>query len=66
MKFLEKHFGKAWMALVFLSVWVALLLAGTLKLDVLTGTYLSFELPLADAQGWQAALDRLARVGEHH
>ncbi len=46
-------------ALVFLFVWVALLLAGTLKLDVLTGTYLNFQLPIGDAQGWQAALDRL-------
>lgn len=51
--------GMGRMALVFLFVWVALLLAGTLKLDVLTGTYLHFDLPLADAQGWQATLDRL-------
>ncbi|AVR88031.1 permease [Thauera aromatica] len=51
--------GMGRMALVFLFVWVALLLAGTLKLNVLTSTYLSFELPFADAQGWQAALDRL-------
>ena len=32
-------------------VWVALLLAGTLKLDVLTGTYLNFQLLIGDAQG---------------
>ncbi|WP_341649191.1 permease [Thauera humireducens] len=51
--------GMGRMALVFLFVWVALLLAGTLKLDVLTGTYLDVRLPLADAQGWQAVLDRL-------
>ena len=51
--------GMGRMALVFLFVWVALLLAGTLKLDVLTGTYLNFDLAVGDAQGWQAALDRL-------
>lgn len=51
--------GMGRMALVFLFVWVALLLAGTLKLGVLTGTWLHIDLPLADAQGWQAALDRL-------
>ncbi len=51
--------GMGRMALVFLFVWVALLLAGTLKLGVLTGTYLNFDLPVGDAQGWQATLDRL-------
>ncbi|MDY0012521.1 MAG: permease [Rhodocyclaceae bacterium] len=45
--------------LAFLFVWVALLLAGTLKLGVLTGTYLHLDLPLGDAQAWQGMLDRL-------
>lgn len=45
--------------LFFLLVWLALLLAGTLKLGVLTGTYADFDLPLADAQAWQGLLDRL-------
>lgn len=51
--------GMGRMALVFLFVWVALLLAGTLKLGVLTGAWLHVDLPLADAQAWQTALDRL-------
>ncbi|MCK0506239.1 permease [Aromatoleum anaerobium] len=46
-------------ALLFLLVWIALLLAGTLKLSVLTGTAVSFDLPATNAAGWQAALDRL-------
>lgn len=45
-------------ALLFLLVWVALLLAGTLKLGVLTGSWLQFELPVAAAPAWQAALDQ--------
>ena len=45
--------------LVFLGLWVVLLLAGTLKLGVLTGTWLHFDLPLAQAGDWQAGLDRL-------
>ena len=44
---------------VFLVVWVVLLLAGTLKLDVLTGAWLHVDLPLAQARDWQAGLDRL-------
>ena len=55
-------------ALAFLLVWIALLLAGTLKLGLLTGTYAEFAVPWAGADGWQAALDRLvpfdARRGE--
>jgi uncharacterized protein len=47
-------------ALIFLIVWVALLLIGTLKLGFLTGTHVSFDLPLAGADHWQAALDRIA------
>ncbi|MFO1206226.1 MAG: permease [Burkholderiales bacterium] len=45
--------------LVFLIVWIALLLAGTLKLGVLMGTHFYIDLPLGDAQAWQAVLDRL-------
>lgn len=45
--------------LFFLIVWVALLLAGTLKLGVLAGTHAHFDLPLADAPTWQGMLDRL-------
>ena len=51
--------GMGRMALVFLAVWVALLLAGTLKLSLLTGSYLNMQLPFTEAQAWQAALDRL-------
>ncbi|MBL8435667.1 MAG: permease [Zoogloea sp.] len=46
-------------ALVFLLTWVALLLAGTLKLGVLTGSWFQFELPLSAAETWQAGLDQL-------
>jgi len=46
-------------AVLFLLVWLALLLAGTLKLGVLTGTYVHFDLPLSDAAAWQNTLDRL-------
>jgi uncharacterized membrane protein YraQ (UPF0718 family) len=46
-------------ALLFLLLWIALLLAGTLKLGVLTGTYAEFTLPWTGAEAWQAALDRL-------
>lgn len=50
--------GMRRVSLVFLLVWVALLLAGTLKLSFLTGTHLQFELPLPGAQAWQQWLDR--------
>ena len=46
-------------ARLFLLVWIALLLAGTLKLGVLTGSWLQFELPVPAAQAWQAGLDQL-------
>lgn len=46
-------------SLTFLLIWVVLLLAGTLKLSVLTGTYLHFEIPLSGAQSWQSTLDQL-------
>jgi uncharacterized membrane protein YraQ (UPF0718 family) len=45
--------------LAFLFILVALLLAGTLKLRVLTGTYVHMDLPFIDAQLWQNMLDRL-------
>ena len=51
--------GMGSVARVFLFLWVGLLLAGTLKLDLLTGTWLHFDLPVGDAQAWQAVLDRL-------
>lgn len=44
-------------ALAFLLVWVALLLAGTLKLGLLTATYAQFTVPWAEAATWQQALD---------
>ncbi|WP_374244105.1 permease [Zoogloea sp.] len=44
---------------VFLGLWVVLLLAGTLKLGFLTGTWFHLDLPLPAAEGWQAGLDRL-------
>ncbi len=46
-------------ALAFLLLWVALLLAGTLKLSFLTGTAFEVTLPLGDTRPWQEALDRL-------
>jgi len=46
-------------ALAFLLVWVALLLAGTLKVGILTASYHQMNLPIAGAQEFQALLDRL-------
>lgn len=46
-------------ALLLLLAWVVLLLAGTLKLDFLTGTYLQLDVPLAAAASWQGTLDQL-------
>ncbi len=46
-------------ALAFMLLWVALLLAGTLKLGVLAGALLDLSLPLAGAADLQATLDRL-------
>jgi uncharacterized protein len=46
-------------ALVFMLIWVALLLAGTLKLGFLTGAWGAMHLPLAGAADVQALLDRL-------
>ncbi len=44
---------------VFLLLMVALLIAGTLKVDFLTNTYLLANMPLAGVDGFQAGLDRL-------
>ncbi len=46
-------------ALLFLGLWVALLLAGTLKLAVLTGAAFEITLPATEALRWQAGLERL-------
>jgi hypothetical protein len=46
-------------ALVFLLIWIALLLAGTLKVGLLTNTYGQITLPVNGAQALQSALDRL-------
>jgi uncharacterized membrane protein YraQ (UPF0718 family) len=46
-------------SLVFLLVWIVLLLAGTLKVDLLTQGYGQIVLPLDGAQALQATLDRL-------
>jgi uncharacterized membrane protein YraQ (UPF0718 family) len=56
------HHGGAGMtqgALLFLLAWVVLLLAGTLKLGILTDAQLQFEWPLTAAASWQGALDQL-------
>jgi len=46
-------------ALAFLGLWVALLLAGTLKLAFLTSAAFEVTLPWEGAATWQAMLDRL-------
>jgi len=46
-------------ALAFLLIWILLLLAGTLKVGLLTSTYGEFTLPLNGAHAFQSALDRL-------
>ncbi|MGD8397866.1 MAG: permease [Anaerolineae bacterium] len=46
-------------SLVFLLLLLAGLVVGTLAVDVLTGTYAEFTLPLGDTAQWQATLDRL-------
>jgi hypothetical protein len=46
-------------ALIFLFLWIALLLAGTLKVSLLTNAYGHIMLPLDGAQAFQSALDRL-------
>ncbi|MDP3537673.1 MAG: permease [Azonexus sp.] len=51
-------------ALIFLGALVALLIAGTLKLDFLTVAWLSVELPSTTAPAIQAVLDRLVPIDE--
>jgi uncharacterized membrane protein YraQ (UPF0718 family) len=46
-------------ALIFLLVWIALLLAGTLKIGLLTNAYGEITLPIHGVQTFQWALDRL-------
>ncbi len=46
-------------ALLFLGLWVALLLAGTLKLAFLSGNAFDITLPANGATAWQQTLDRL-------
>jgi uncharacterized membrane protein YraQ (UPF0718 family) len=46
-------------ALAFMLIWVALLLAGTLKLAFLTSAWAEIHLPLGGAADIQALLDRL-------
>lgn len=55
----QKAKGMNRAALIFLFVWVGLLLAGTLKLDFLTGAYFQIDLPLASANAWQEFLNQL-------
>jgi uncharacterized membrane protein YraQ (UPF0718 family) len=51
--------GMSRAVLAFLVLWVALLLAGTLKLAFLTNAVLEITLPVADTRPWQAGLDQL-------
>ena len=46
-------------SLAFLLLWIALLLAGTLKLAFLTGSAFELTLPVGDTRSWQEFLDRL-------
>ena len=45
--------------LVFLLLLLAVLVVGTLGIDLFTNTYAEFNLPISAAEGWQATLDRL-------
>ncbi len=44
---------------IFLLLLLAMLIAGTLAVDLLRGTYAQVTLPVGDAGSWQATLDRL-------
>lgn len=46
-------------SLAFLLLWVALLLAGTFKVALLTESAFELTLPLGDTRPWQEVLDRL-------
>jgi len=45
--------------LVFSLILLAVLVVGTLGVDLFKNTYAEITLPLGNAEGWQAALDRL-------
>ncbi len=45
--------------LVFLLLLLAVLVVGTLGIDLFTNTYAEFTLPVSAAEGWQATLNRL-------
>lgn len=47
---------------LFLAVLVALLIGGTLKVDLLTTPWWGTELPMPAASAWQAGLDRMLPV----
>jgi uncharacterized membrane protein YraQ (UPF0718 family) len=51
--------GMSRVAAAFLAAWVVLLLAGTLKLGVLTSSYLDLRVPLAGIDALQSRLDAL-------
>lgn len=51
--------GMARGPVALLFAWVVLLLAGTLKLEMLTGTYMQIELPLSSAAAWHERLNQL-------
>jgi uncharacterized protein len=51
--------GMRRVSLLFLVAWIALLLAGTLKLGFLTGSYFHLDVPLTGASDLQAALDHM-------
>jgi uncharacterized membrane protein YraQ (UPF0718 family) len=46
-------------SLIFLLIWILLLLAGTLKVELLTNNYGQFTLQLDGVQSFQSTLDRL-------
>jgi len=55
----QSRAGMSRAALAFMSLWVVLLLAGTLKLPWLVSPLFELGLPIGDTRPWQAALDRL-------
>ena len=44
---------------IFLLLLLAVLVVGTLGIDLFTNTYTEFNLPIGDAEAWQTTLDRL-------
>lgn len=45
--------------LIFLLLLLAVLVVGTLGIDLFINTYAEFNLPISAAEGWQSTLDRL-------